>query len=301
MRLSACEPEMPVLRTVTANDRLKAANGPAFHWSIVCSVFIHAVLVLTWRGAEPPALPGGGSPGATPPRLIALGQSSATEPQGRPAPVVLDGAETMGVELGSDSSIPDGDQDDETGAGGSAPDGWSSVDRELWRLAAVQPRLAQGVQPASLQEAADVDSPAPPGGAGSDEGIRIRRGTDDFAYQRLSDEEILSLERLSSLRPELVLLSPSNWLILRNPDEVARFIRSNIEDRRGSGSAAGPIAISLWINDRGSVEWAEISRSSGHAQLDDSALELFRRVAAFRPARENGVRVPVAAVFWLML
>jgi len=301
MRLSACEPEMPFLRTVTANDRLKAASGHAFHWSIVCSVFIHAVVFLLWPEVERPILPGGGSPGATHLHLIALGEASPTTPQGRTSPAVLDGAETLGVETGSDSALPGGDEDDENGAGVSAPDGWSRVDRELWRLAAVRPRFAQEVRPASLQEDTDVDSPAPPGGSGSGEGVRIRRGGEDFAHQRLSDEEILSLERLSSLRPELVLLSPTNWLVLRNPEEVARFIRSRTDDRQGNGSAAGPIAISLWINDRGSVEWAEISRSSGHSQLDDSALELFRRVATFRPARENGVRVPVAAVFWLIL
>jgi TonB family protein len=133
-----------------------------------------------------------------------------------------------------------------------------------------------------------------------DEGVSIRQRTEELEYQQLTEEERLSLERLSALRPELVLSSPSNWLVLRNPDQVATFLRSRLQRQVGEVGVNGSLSVSLWVDERGSVEWAEINRSSGQGTIDETALELFREVVAFRPARENGVRVPVAAIFWLM-
>jgi TonB family protein len=59
------------------------------------------------------------------------------------------------------------------------------------------------------------------------------------------------------------------------------------------------LTVAMWIDERGSVEWAEIYRSSGHEHLDESALELFQEVVSFLPARERGVHVPMAVVFGL--
>jgi TonB family protein len=85
---------------------------------------------------------------------------------------------------------------------------------------------------------------------------------------------------------------------VRNPREVGDFLRARFDDL--GSEAGGSLSVSLWVDERGSVEWAEINQSSGHEPIDASAIELFRDVVAFRPAREEGMRVPVAAIFWLM-
>jgi TonB family protein len=57
--------------------------------------------------------------------------------------------------------------------------------------------------------------------------------------------------------------------------------------------------VTLWIDERGSVEWAEVSQSSGDRELDEFALSVFNEVAVFRPAREEGVRVSRSVSFAL--
>jgi TonB family protein len=58
-------------------------------------------------------------------------------------------------------------------------------------------------------------------------------------------------------------------------------------------------SVAIWIDERGSVEWAEINQSSGRTDLDELALQLFSEVVAFHPARDQGVRVPISAIFWV--
>jgi TonB family protein len=52
----------------------------------------------------------------------------------------------------------------------------------------------------------------------------------------------------------------------------------------------------MWINERGSVEWAAVQESSGYEPLDDIALDAFNEVVAFAPARSRGAAVPVSVV-----
>ena len=61
--------------------------------------------------------------------------------------------------------------------------------------------------------------------------------------------------------------------------------------------ASGLVDVAVWIDEWGSVEWAEISRSSGLQELDEIALALFNEVASFRPARDQGVRVSMSVIF----
>jgi len=53
----------------------------------------------------------------------------------------------------------------------------------------------------------------------------------------------------------------------------------------------------VWIDDRGSVEWSEVSKSSGRVDMDEAALALFSDIASFRPARDQGVRVSMSVIF----
>ena len=136
-------------------------------------------------------------------------------------------------------------------------------------------------------------------GGGGDGTIDARGGLADAQFSELMATEPIDLGRLSAVRPELVLSAPSAWVLLRNPREVEQFLlrsyRRGVIDRADRGS----VSVALWIDNRGAVEWAEISESSGRAGIDRVALELFTDVAAFRPAREEGVTVPRSVIFSL--
>ena len=105
----------------------------------------------------------------------------------------------------------------------------------------------------------------------------------------------LDLSRLSAVRPELVLAGTSAWILIRNPAEVDRYMIGN--GSRLDPGAEGLVDVAVWIDEFGSVEWAEISRSSGLQEMDEVALGLFSEVASFRPARQEGVRVSMSVIF----
>ena len=85
------------------------------------------------------------------------------------------------------------------------------------------------------------------------------------------------------------------WLLIRNPTEVEDFMRLKVY--REEATAQGEVGVTVWIDERGSVEWSEITRSSGHQELDETALALFNEVVSFRPARDQGVRVSMSVIF----
>ena len=117
--------------------------------------------------------------------------------------------------------------------------------------------------------------------------------TDDLAL--LLETSPLDLSWLSGLRPQIVLPGTSAWILIRNPAEVERFM-NGMAYGEDSG-AEGLVDVAVWIDEWGSVEWAEISRSSGRQEMDEIALALFNEVASFRPARDRGVRVSLSAIF----
>ncbi len=102
----------------------------------------------------------------------------------------------------------------------------------------------------------------------------------------------LDLSRLSAVRPQVVLPGTSAWILIRNPAEVNRFMAGVFDSE-----AEGLVDVAVWIDEWGSVEWAEISKSSGLQEMDEIALALFNEVASFRPARDRGVRVSMSAIF----
>jgi TonB family protein len=109
----------------------------------------------------------------------------------------------------------------------------------------------------------------------------------------------LALERLAGFSPEVALESTSNWVLIRNPRDVERFMGQHSINRVESADLGmdGAVAVALWIDARGSVEWAEIIQSSGRDDLDQLALQLFNDVVRFRPARLAGVLTPMSAIF----
>ncbi len=105
----------------------------------------------------------------------------------------------------------------------------------------------------------------------------------------------LDLSRLSDVRPQIALPGTSAWILIRNPSEVVRFM--NGVAYSGDSEAEGRVDVAVWIDEWGSVEWAEITRSSGYQEMDELALALFNEVASFLPARDQGVRVSMSVIF----
>jgi len=109
----------------------------------------------------------------------------------------------------------------------------------------------------------------------------------------------LELDRLTAVRPEIVVVAPSAWLLIRNPVEIDQYMRGVRAAGELDPGFEGWVQVAIWIDERGSVDWAEVSRSSGDDAVDRLALDLFADVVSFRPARERGVPVPVSVIFQL--
>jgi TonB family protein len=172
--------------------------------------------------------------------------------------------------------------------------------------------LAERARSVGLRERlAGRDSPVPtlvefspavgPPGVGDDAGDN--REEENVATEEAPAEDLalimeappLDLSRLSGVRPEIVLPGTSAWILIRNPSEVDRFMNGFADT--GDSEAEGLVDVAVWIDEWGSVEWAEISRSSGREEMDEMALALFNEVASFRPARDQGVRVSMSVIF----
>jgi len=134
--------------------------------------------------------------------------------------------------------------------------------------------------------------------ADTPEGDGVRVTVEDHTIADLAsrlETSTLDLSRLSGVRPELVLPGISVWLLLRNPEAVEEFMR--VSAYRGTATAQGLVGVTVWIDEWGSVEWSEITRSSGRPELDETALALFNEIASFRPAQDQGVRVSMSVIF----
>jgi TonB family protein len=86
-------------------------------------------------------------------------------------------------------------------------------------------------------------------------------------------------------------------VLIRNQAEVEAYLRRSYREGLLDEGAAGSVSITLWIDRRGSVEWAEISKSSGRSDLDEFTLALFNEVADFRAARERGLYISRSVTF----
>lgn len=282
-----------------ANDAFKAGSDARLGWATLVAAALHALLFL-WSPSWQPDSPGGGAfAGAEGTEILYLvhtGPEAAYGGRIQPALAVV--AEGDGDPTDEDvGGHPDG--------GGLAPEGSGSPEGrisalrgELVRRSALPTVVEEVVTEAEDEEA--PPSPTPGEGAGGEgEGTRIGGRASLADYESLTQDELLALERLSALRPELAFMSPSSWILLRNPADVESFFLRRVHEPQLAANASRSVSVAVWIDDRGSVEWAEIKQSSGSPEVDESVLELFRNVASFRPAREGGVHVPVAIIFWL--
>lgn len=276
--------EYPDLRRTSANARLKESWNDRLGWSIVAAVLLHAVVILAWPSwqtdsleEEQPELE------LTPLQLVSLYEQMAggaglgaaavpvsEVPDSLPnQPDVRAGGETSEIELASLSSEV---RDRLLRAGGLIPD--------------VVERDARPEMPTENAAPEGGDSTSIEGQASSTPGLT-----------ELPEPSGLDLDRLSAVRPELALVAPSNWVLVRNPHDVERFMERTYRRGELTRSDEGTVRVALWIDERGSVEWAEINESSGRPEMDEVALELFSEVVAFRPARDQGTPVSRTVVF----
>ena len=86
-------------------------------------------------------------------------------------------------------------------------------------------------------------------------------------------------------------------MLVRNPVQVRDFILRHPSDEGERADQRRAVSVAIWVSAAGSVEWAEIIASSGKSEWDDLALRLFNDVVMFRPARLEGVPMPMSAIF----
>jgi TonB family protein len=124
----------------------------------------------------------------------------------------------------------------------------------------------------------------------------------DVTTVQLADlpaSDSLDLGRLTGLRPELAFMTASAWVLIRNQEEVEAYLRRTYREGRLDPAIRGTVSVTLWIDQQGIVEWAEVSQSSGRTDLDEVALALFNEVADFRAARDRGQTVSRSVTFSL--
>ena len=287
-------------RLKTVNAAWKAQWETTVAWSMMVAVAAHAAVFAFWPGWDPSDLwldpelgllgtawmalyapPSSGGGGGT----VATSLALLEEPDSLPAEVA------EGTGLGG-SEVAEG-----TGLGGSELAVVAFSERLRERLVGrggpaptiVEP--ARELAPQSIPSIADD-----PANTGEEEGVVVSVEDPSMADLALQLETSpLDLSRLSGVRPRIILPGTSSWILIRNPAEVDRFM-DRLASREDSG-IEGLVDVAVWIDEWGSVEWAEISRSSGRQEMDEIALALFTEVASFRPARARGVRVSLSAIF----
>lgn len=274
----------------SANDRFKDRWDHRVAWSTVCAVAFHGIVIGFggFRHADDTIRrsPAQGQMVVLP---STLGEGSGLE--GMATPVALPEEDSPDV-----PAEPDGGMSGrEEGGAGDREDA-----RDLWAAAAE--RLGRGGL--FRAEVVEMDDPGEERGEIEGDSLTVQ-GLDSLdVLAGLSEGDSLDvqldLDRLTEIRPELAVMIPSMWILLRNPAEVESYLRRSYGRWSLDPDEPGSVTVTVWIDDRGSVEWAEVSRSSGRRNLDEAALELFNEVVAFRPARHEGVPVSGSATFALL-
>lgn len=268
----------------SANARMKAGWSDRLAWSVAIAVVLHAAVIVLWPSwqADPleqdePELE------LTPLQLVSLYERMA-------------GGMGMGAAAVSVSEIPDSvpDQPDVQSGGDESQIELASVSEE------VRERLLRSGGPIPDVVEREFRSEPSTEETSSESGDSTSIGGEASSTPELSslpEPSSLDLDRLTALRPELAIMAPSSWVLVRNPTEIERFMRRTYMRGELSRDDEGTVQVALWIDQRGSVEWAEINESSGRPEMDEVALELFSEVVAFRPARDEGVPVSRTVVF----
>jgi len=194
----------------------------------------------------------------------------------------------------SDSVLVEADAGEEADGSETTTGDFAEILRQrLLHRGGVVPTVAEPEPEPETESPTAVDQD----GSG-DESASIEGGRASAAeIDGLPEPTSMDLSRLSALRPDIVLAGVSAWVLVMNPAEVLRFMRDTFARERLPEGVSGSASVVLFINERGSVEWAEISQSSRIPRVDEILLQLFNEVVAFRPARDQGVPVPRSAVF----
>ena len=306
-------------RLTTANEVWKAQWNDCLAWSTMLAVAAHAAAFAFSPGWDPldvwverdlellgtgtswvsfDAVPSSDGRGAT---AVASGAPlQLQEPDSLPAGVDA-GARIGGPELAT-LAFSGGLRERLRGRGGPIPtivEPDRGLDRESDRELALPP-----ASPALDEDSPDVlDSDAlEPDTHEEDhqgEGIRVLVESPTLADPAFRLEtSTLNLSRMAGITPELFMPGTSAWLLIRNPADVEEYMKIVGYEQAMQGTAAqGLVNVAVWIDDRGSVEWSEVTKSSERLDMDEAALALFSDIASFRPARDQGVRVSMSVIF----
>ena len=302
-------------RLTTANEVWKAQWNDCLAWSTMLAVAAHAAAFAFSPGWDPldvwverdlellgtgtswvsfDAVPSSDGRGAT---AVASGAPlQLQEPDSLPAGVDA-GARIGGPELAT-LAFSGGLRERLRGRGGPIPT-IVGLDRESDRELALPP-----ASPALDEDSPDaLDSDAlEPDTHEEDhqgEGIRVLVESPTLADPAFRLEtSTLNLSRMAGITPELFMPGTSAWLLIRNPADVEEYMKIVGYEQAMQGTAAqGLVNVAVWIDDRGSVEWSEVTKSSERLDMDEAALALFSDIASFRPARDQGVRVSMSVIF----
>lgn len=279
----------------TANERFRVGWHRQLGWSIGIAVALHAVAFAAARSVVLSyPIPDLDDALIETEGLLVLPFDDGTGS----GQVMASPAASVGGAL--DASDEDADPAATLGSGGSAMD-----DDAL--LAALGERMRRRGGARVTRVVEPVVEPEPDRTVGQDESDaseadsdpEIEAGASTADLAELPEPDTLSLDRLSDLEPQLALVSASAWVLIRNQQEVEAYLRRGYRDGELDAAEVGSVSVTLWIDRMGSVEWAEISKSSGYPNLDEYALALFNEVADFRAAREQGVSVSRSVTFSL--
>lgn len=295
----------------SANDRLKDRWGSRLAWSVMGAVVLHAALFLLRPGwgltpLEPLGDPGRSGAGWL--TEIELPSGTSTGGGGDRAPGLTVGEPSDSARAGPDR--PSAGPGSRPGDAGGSDAGEGSTRSVRDRLAdATGPSLAGGEsghrpprelppRPAPEPEA-EVSVRRSGGGAeGGTLSIGGRAATAGGSDTPSDDGP--NLDRLRSLDPDVAVGLGSSEVLLRNPGEVVGFKETMARRHPRVANTEAWVSVAIWVDENGSVEWAEVSDSSGSELLDRVALALFTDVVAFRPALDRGDRVPKSMLFYLL-
>jgi TonB family protein len=272
---------------VVSVDRAQEERTTRQAWSMVAAVAVHAAALASW-----PSLPDQ--------LALALDPSQEqTLESSEPEWVFMDqvGGGTSREEGEGATRAPPG-----SGLVPVAPRGVRTVSEdELEGLSdELRDRLVRSTSfaPSLSSEPEDPLGMLPSRNSGSSDATGAAlAGLSPTDYETLEELSALDLARLSAIRPEVALEASSNWVLVRNPVQVRDFILRHPSNSGERIPGRGAVSVAIWVSAAGSVEWAEIITSSGKPEWDDLALELFSDVVMFRPARLEGVPMPMSAIF----
>ncbi|MBM4182910.1 MAG: TonB family protein [Gemmatimonadetes bacterium] len=174
---------------------------------------------------------------------------------------------------------------------------WDAVGDRLRRGRTMVPALSVPVTVGTEPQSPGVRQPEPE--PVEDDLPEIESDVTTIELADLPASDSLDLGRLTGLRPELAFMTASAWVLIRNQEEVEAYLRRTYREGVLDPAIAGSVSVTLWIDQQGAVEWAEVSQSSGRTDLDEVALALFNEVADFRAARERGDAVSRSVTFSL--